>query len=207
VTNATTPAVQPGWYADPAGTPRSRWWDGATWTEHYQEPYSAAAAAAALKAPEGTKVGTVWIWLIALLPVVAMIPILFVNWSPMFVGDSSDPSVSAEAELQVTTSPAYIITTLFGWLSYGLSACFAYLDWRHLERAGVPRPFHFAWVFLDSRAYVIGRAVVAQRRTGRGIGMMWVAIIAIVASIVIVTLMVVALTTSMMESIESYTYY
>ena len=32
-----TPAAQPGWYSDPAGTGRLRWYDGAAWTEHYQD--------------------------------------------------------------------------------------------------------------------------------------------------------------------------
>jgi hypothetical protein len=26
--------VPPGWYADPAGGWKLRWWDGARWTEH-----------------------------------------------------------------------------------------------------------------------------------------------------------------------------
>lgn len=29
---------QPGWYADPAGTPGQRWWDGQQWTQHTQPP-------------------------------------------------------------------------------------------------------------------------------------------------------------------------
>lgn len=29
------PASVPGWYQDPGGSPRLRWWDGTTWTEHY----------------------------------------------------------------------------------------------------------------------------------------------------------------------------
>lgn len=29
-----SPLPPPGWYADPAGTAGSRWWDGAAWTEH-----------------------------------------------------------------------------------------------------------------------------------------------------------------------------
>lgn len=26
----------PGWYVDPAGSTHQRWWDGTTWTDHYQ---------------------------------------------------------------------------------------------------------------------------------------------------------------------------
>ena len=31
------PPPPPGWYADPAGTPGTRWWDGQSWTEHVQQ--------------------------------------------------------------------------------------------------------------------------------------------------------------------------
>lgn len=32
--SASTPAVPPGWYADPAGRYELRYWDGSAWTEH-----------------------------------------------------------------------------------------------------------------------------------------------------------------------------
>jgi len=35
---------QPGWYADPAGTPWQRWWDGGQWTEHTQPPPQVAVS-------------------------------------------------------------------------------------------------------------------------------------------------------------------
>lgn len=34
----------PGWYADPAGSPALRWWDGTAWTEHLSQPAVSAAA-------------------------------------------------------------------------------------------------------------------------------------------------------------------
>ncbi|HEX2314871.1 MAG TPA: DUF2510 domain-containing protein [Thermomonospora sp.] len=33
---------QPGWYADPHGTGRLRWWDGRRWTEHLHDPAAPA---------------------------------------------------------------------------------------------------------------------------------------------------------------------
>jgi uncharacterized membrane protein YhaH (DUF805 family) len=39
----STPAPQPGWYADPGQPGMQRYWDGATWTEH-QSPLPAAPA-------------------------------------------------------------------------------------------------------------------------------------------------------------------
>ncbi|MFH6779358.1 DUF2510 domain-containing protein, partial [Clavibacter michiganensis] len=29
-----TPSTPAGWYADPAGSDRLRWWDGTRWTDH-----------------------------------------------------------------------------------------------------------------------------------------------------------------------------
>ncbi len=34
----TPPAPQPGWYPDPSGAPRQRYFDGRAWTEHYSAP-------------------------------------------------------------------------------------------------------------------------------------------------------------------------
>jgi hypothetical protein len=37
-----------GWYADPAGSPQLRWWDGTQWTEHLHAPTASAPAQAQL---------------------------------------------------------------------------------------------------------------------------------------------------------------
>ena len=40
---STTPSGPPaGWYDDPDGTGRQRWYDGTTWTDHYQSAPAAA---------------------------------------------------------------------------------------------------------------------------------------------------------------------
>ena len=38
MSNSSTPSAAAGWYPDPAGSARSRWWDGTQWTEHYYDP-------------------------------------------------------------------------------------------------------------------------------------------------------------------------
>ncbi|MBG0560425.1 DUF2510 domain-containing protein [Actinoplanes aureus] len=36
MSDTTATAVPAGWYADPAGAPQQRWWDGFRWTDHVQ---------------------------------------------------------------------------------------------------------------------------------------------------------------------------
>jgi len=125
-----------------------------------------------LKAPAGTKPYTPWIWLIVILPLVPGLGLLAIDWSALI--DLSDPT--GQSSYAIYANPMYWLIVLGGWVSYGLCAWFAYLDWRELSRRGVPRPFHFAWVFLSSGVYPIGRSIVVRRRTGTGIAPMWVTI-------------------------------
>ncbi|NYF11093.1 lysylphosphatidylglycerol synthetase-like protein (DUF2156 family) [Leifsonia sp. AK011] len=210
MTNPTTPSVPAGWYPDPAGSGRQRWWDGAQWTEHFQEAYTPTAAGGALAAPEGTKAYNVWIWLVVLLPYVTL-PFLFgIDFSGMFSAQNlEDQGAMLRAELGLFTSPAYIGLVVGGLISTVLVIFFAYKDWRELQRAGVPQPFHWAFVFLNlviGPVYAIGRAVIVKRRTGHGSAVLWVTIGLIVLSIIIGVVWSVTLVAQMMATMTTYGY-
>jgi uncharacterized protein YxjI len=50
----TQPLPPPGWYADPAGSGGTRWWDGQGWTQHVQAPPSPPPApTVAVQPPPG----------------------------------------------------------------------------------------------------------------------------------------------------------
>lgn len=192
-----------GWYPDPEDATRSRWWDGGQWTEHRSAPYVAVAAAADLRAPEGTPWNTVWIWLIVFLPYVSLLGFFTIDWSTYI--DLSNP---IRGELAMVTSAGYLVTVLSGLVTYGLCVWFAYLDWRALTERGVPRPFHWAWGFL-SYVYPIGRSVVVRRRTGHGISPMWVTIILFVVANVVMVAYVFTVMMSLMSTftVAPYTVY
>ncbi|MGO7983712.1 hypothetical protein ACC691_38370, partial [Rhizobium johnstonii] len=62
---------------------------------------------------------------------------------------------------------------------------FAFLDWRMLRAAGYERRFHWAWAFLGSLVYVIGRSVLVKRAAGRGSAPMWIAIVLYVVTSIV----------------------
>jgi hypothetical protein len=204
-----TPSVPAGWYPDPAGTPRQRWWDGTAWTENYTEPAAASqpytpTAAAPAQAPAGINVYTPFIWLIALLPLIPLLSLLTIDWSSMFRFDLSNPAAAATAPLGIFFSPGYLIAIFGGFIIYGLNAFFAYRDYSYLASVGIVRPFHWAWTFLSSPVYVIGRSVVVGRRTG-GLGKapMWVSIGAMALSFVVTIIMTIQMFSAMTESISN----
>lgn len=150
------------------------------------DPYVPATAAAPLRAPEGTDPSTVWIWLILVIPVLQFLPVFVIDWEAVIVASLTDTTgVGASAAL---FSPGYIALIAVGWIGTALLIGFAFLDWRELKRRGVPQPFHWAWMFLvlavSYAVYPIGRAVVANRRTGRGLGVMWITIATLVAGLI-----------------------
>ena len=165
------------------------------------QPYDPYAPVAIPKAPPGTKTNTPWIWLVVFLRLVQLVPLFFIDWSSMF--DLSSLASSSRASLALMTSPVYLLATLGGWVIYGLCALFAYLDFKQLRDAGVPRPFHFAWVFLSSIIYTIGRAVVVKRRTGHGNAVLWASIGSIVLIFIITIIMSVQMFASIMSQIPT----
>jgi hypothetical protein len=164
-------------------------------TGYGQPAYSATPAApyaAASFAPErrqlapGTRIYNVWIWLVVALPILPALLLPF--WNP-FAGMSS---IRSQRDLENFTYPFGIFTWVYfaiiivSWLCYGLTVVFAWLDYRELKRVGVDRPFHWAWAFLNSIVYVIGRSVIVRRvAPGRGLAPIWVSIGIVVASFVI----------------------
>ena len=150
------------------------------------DPYRRDAPDAALRAPEGTDPNTPWIWLIVVLPLLPSLGLFFVDWSGFVDSLLADPT--GLGAYSVIFSPGYLLLTALGWVTTGLIIWFAYLDWRELQRRGVPQPFHWAWIFLtfvvSYAVYTIGRSVVVHRRTGSGLSVMWVTIATIVAGII-----------------------
>lgn len=207
MTTPTTPPVPAGWYPDPAGGTRTRWWDGTQWTDHFQEPYNPASAAAALRAPEGTKAYNTWIWLVVFLPYVTL-PLLFtIDFGSIFRAlDPSDPDAVVRAQFAMFLSPGYIALTLGGWVLVALTIFCAYRDWRALQAAGVPQPLHWAWAFFGVAGYPvypIARSVVVKRRTGHGSAVMWAAIGMIVFTFVVVGIWTGILVSQMLQYVST----
>ena len=197
-----TNAVPPGWYPDQSGV--QRWWDGTQWTEQVQAPYDPATRALALKAPDGTKTGTVWIWLIVLLPLLGLSSIFLIDWAD-YIDSTIASSLSAPyggyaGSLAFYTSPGYLLSNLLSFVLYGLTVVFAALDVRELKKRGVQQPFHWAFAFLTSIVYVIGRSVVVKRRTGGGLAPLWVYIAETVLSFIVGIIFAVLLTQYMMQA-------
>src|SRR4051812_15944397 len=107
MTDPTNPAPAPGWYPDASGA--QRWWDGRGWTEHVAAPTPAAAAMNERpKLAEGTKVDTVWVWIVALSTLLSCIPLFFFD-----MGAYLRSIMALETGSAVGMGPA--MTSLFGF--------------------------------------------------------------------------------------------
>jgi hypothetical protein len=174
------------------------------------ESGAAAATSAEVARPAAPAVYTPWIWLVALLPIVGQLPLLLIDYPGLVAASLADQSAyaaSTSASLALIASPGYLLASLSGWLVYLLCVLFAYLDWKALLGRGISRPFHWAWTFLYSPAYVIGRSVVVRRRTGSGIAPMWVAIVGIVIAVGVAIYIVVITVVTVIQVLVSYSAY
>jgi hypothetical protein len=183
MTESTTPAAVPaGWYPTAAGSPELRWWDGTQWTNHSHT--LGVDSGQPLRAPDGTRTGTAWIWIFALLPLVqlAEIPLYSAFYARVFGAGFQNSTALVQAEY--APNSGYWAIQGLGILLYGVYVVLAALDHRALRARGVPRPFHWAWTFLSAIVYMIGRAVVVRRRTGSGLAPLFVNIAALLVTII-----------------------
>lgn len=180
-----TPSIPAGWYPDPQNPAQRRYWDGAAWTELFQQPGQPYPAGPELKAPAGTDWKTPWIWLIVVLPIIPSLLLLFVPWGSMFDIDVTADNAYAGMSntLGLFLSPFYWAAIILSYVVYGLCVFFAFRDAKELEKRGVPKPFHWAFAFISGLVYTIGRSVVVHRRTGDGHQPIWAEIAVFVASI------------------------
>lgn len=135
--------------------------------------------------------GTVWIWLVILLPLISLPTLFLFDWSGYIddvVRDSMNPTGVTQSWAMSFTAGSLGITAL-GYLVVAAQILFAFLDWRTLRKRGVERPFHWAWIFfalvITNGIYVIGRGVVLRRRTGGGLGPVWAWIAVTVLSLAV----------------------
>ena len=202
MTDVNTPPPA-GWYPDPAGSSRTRWWNGFGWSDTFGDPvaattpgaapgagttdtgttdtaapatFSAYAAAPAYTnapaysleqptAPAGTPPYTPFIWALAVLPIVGIIDsIITLAMFDQVVTQAFAPDAPPFA-------PGDLLRLGISWLVIGASVLLGILDWRALNTAGVPKPFHWAWNFfavIGVPVYMVGRSIVVRRRLGGG---------------------------------------
>ena len=96
--------------------------------------------------------------------------------------DTLEPDLEQQVAFY-TSPPICSRCSAAGWPTRSRS-CSPTSTSRRSDR-GVPAPFHWAWSFLSPYAYAIGRGVVMNRRTGKGIVIVWVAVGLIVLGLVI----------------------
>lgn len=183
MTGSNPRQAAPGWYPTASGSAQLRWWDGSQWTEHYQT--LGAGSLSPLAAPAGTQPNTPWIWVFVLLPLLqfAELPLLAWDFSGQ-VFSARSGAASAGTPVALSTISGTLAIDAISLVVYGIYALVAWLDYRALKRRGVPIPFHWAWSFLSSIVYLIGRTVVVRRRTGAGLAPLWVYITIFVVYIV-----------------------
>ncbi|GAA4675980.1 DUF2510 domain-containing protein [Frondihabitans cladoniiphilus] len=179
--------IGPGWFPDPSGTPGLRWWDGTTWTGLTAPPGPPPGAVPYSDRPPltpGTPVYGLFIWLITLLPLLAL-P-LSLTYTPTIKVERLGPGTAPTLDPMSIYTPQYLAILGTGFLLYGITVVLAFADRRRLTHVGVTRPFHWAWAFLTYPVYLIGRSVIVHKvARPRGLWPVWVFFATEVISIVL----------------------
>jgi hypothetical protein len=175
-----------GWYPDPHTHGTQRYWDGVQWT-----PYTAAAFGAGPQSamvPAGTPVYTPWIWFVAVLPLLSTIPLMLIDWRGYLENSilaASNATAAPEVYALTGFGAGYFLAAFAGWVLAAVGIVSSYLDWRILRDRGFTRRFHWAWAFLGTTVYAIGRSVMVRRASGASNAVMWVAIVVYVIALVV----------------------
>ena len=217
MSDSTTPSgstrptnIPPGWYDEGNGSGQMRWWSGADWTEHVAAPVAAAAPVRPALAAD-RPIYSVWIWLVVLLPLLSYISFLFYRPDFSYLSSTdylNDPMAFQAHYMAEVFSPAYVVILLTGWLSYGLMVVFAWRDVVWLRKQGVVRPFHWAWTFLNSWVYIIGRSVIVYGvARPRGRAPIWVLIAVAVVGFTVSIVWTVSIMGGMLSHVPDYSSY
>ena len=201
-----TPTTPEGWYPDPSGAPKSRWWDGTAWTEHYHDPSapvdaSPAAVGSATIAAPATSTGsgpyTLWLWIIIGLLAVSFLSLVTFD----FQGYVLASAYSVNDPFAIFT-PGYFLMLGVSFIAYWGTVALAFFDHKELKARGIVSPFHWAFAFISSLVYLVGRSIVLKRRIGSGMLPLWVSVGYVVACVIVVIVWVVS-TIALITSISN----
>jgi hypothetical protein len=188
VTNDQRPPA--GFYPDPSGGTARRWWDGNAWTQTLEGSTANSGWSVQVgpdgrpvqpALPAGTKTDTALIWIFSVLPLASLVQLPLMD-----IGSMMRTSLERPTDPFAIYTPGYLFGMFVAFVLYAVFVLLAYLDYRNLRRVGVVQPFHWAWTFLSSIVYAIGRAVVLRRRVGSGFGPLWLYIATTVIGTIIV---------------------
>lgn len=195
-------APAPGWYPDPAGTNRRRWWDGRAWTDYFADGGWDGTIDQPPLAP-GSNVNTPWIWILTLLPLVQAVAFLTWDIQGYFRRAMESPQTASVAAF---VDPGYLLLQGVGFLIFAATVVLAFLDWRALKAMGIVKPFHWAWAFL-TLVYIIGRPVVLWRRVRGGLAPLWVFIGVYLVTLVVISVKFVTAFSALAGTFSSLSTY
>jgi len=132
----------------------------------------------------------IW-WIVAIYALIAVLTV------PLFAMLANPATLLATSSSLDVIQLAFAGVGLIGWIA---AVLLAVQDGKELESRGIVRPFHWAFTCIPSYGptiYIIGRSIVARRRTGSGLAPIWVHVGVTAASYAIGIAMIVSLFVSL----------